>query len=204
MKSVFRSLSSKASIAASHEPPKKIPGSHGRYAGAMFTAASKAGMLEKVETELLSITNVISKDKGFSTFLSNPTVPRAEKQTKLGNLLEDGKFSHLTKNLIITMSANGRVGEIGKVVDAFADFMDTSRGIVKVRIVSAEPLNKKSLDAIQAAVISMAGVEKKATLEVAVDSTILGGLQVQIGENFLDLSVASRVNKLSAALDGAL
>jgi F-type H+-transporting ATPase subunit O len=122
----------------------------------------------------------------------------------LGNLLEDGKFSHLTKNLIITMSANGRVGEIGKVVDAFADFMDTSRGIVKVRIVSAEPLNKKSLDAIQAAVISMAGVEKKATLEVAVDSTILGGLQVQIGENFLDLSVASRVNKLSAALDGAL
>lgn len=50
-----------ASAAVSHEPPKKIPGSHGRYAGAMFSAASKAGMLEKVEAELLSITNVISK-----------------------------------------------------------------------------------------------------------------------------------------------
>jgi len=204
MKSILRSFSSKASATVSHEPPKKIPGSHGRYAGAMFSAASKAGMLENVEAELLSITNVISKDKGFSTFLNNPTLPRAEKQIKLSNLLEDGKFSHLTKNLIITMSANGRAGEINRVVDAFTDFMETSRGVVKVRIVSSEPLNKKSLDIIQTAVISMAGVGKKANLEVTVDSSILGGLQVQIGERFLDLSVASRVNKLSAALDGAM
>jgi F-type H+-transporting ATPase subunit O len=204
MKSILRSFSSKASIAVSHEPPKKIPGSYGRYAGAMFTAASKAGMLDKVETELLSITNVISKDKGFSTFLNNPTIPRAEKQSKLRNLLEDGKFSHLTKNLIITMSANGRVGEINRVVEAFTDFMETSRGVLKARIVSAEPLNKKSLDTIQAAVISMAGAGKKANLEVIVDSTILGGLQIQIGEKFLDLSVASRLNKLSTALEGAV
>ena len=72
-------------------------------------------MLDKVDTELLSIANVMSKDKGFSAFLGNPTVPRAEKQTKLENLLEDGKFSHLTKNLVITMSANGRVGDLTKV-----------------------------------------------------------------------------------------
>ena len=136
--------------------------------------------------------------------MNNPTLPRAEKQIKLSNLLEDGKFSHLTKNLIITMSGNGRAGEINRVVDAFTDFMETSRGVVKVRIVSSEPLNKKSLDIIQTAVISMAGVGKKANLEVTVDSSILGGLQVQIGERFLDLSVASRVNKLSAALDGAM
>jgi len=204
MKSVLRFFSSKASIAVSHEPPKKIPGSYGRYAGAMFTAASKAGMLDTVETELLSITNVISKDEGFSTFLNNPTIPRAEKRTKLENLLQDGRFSHLTKNLIITMSANGRVGEINRVVEAFVDCMETSRGIVKARIVSAEPLNKKSLDTIQAAVISMAGAGKKANLEVVVDSTIFGGLQIQIGEKFLDLSVASRLNKLSDALDGAM
>ena len=67
------------------------------------------------------------------------------------------------------MSANGRVGEINRVVEAFVDCMETSRGIVKARIVSAEPLNKKSLDTIQAAVISMAGAGKKANLEVVVD-----------------------------------
>lgn len=204
MKSVLRSLSSKAASSISHEPPKKIPGPHGRYAGAFFTAASKMGMLDKVETELLSITNVMSKEKGFAAFLGNPTVPRAEKQLKLSNLLEDGKFSHLTKNLITTMSANGRIGEIKKVVDAFSDFMETSRGVVNVRIISAETLKKKSLDTIRAAVISMAGSGKRANLEVTVDPLILGGLQIQIGEKFLDLSVSTRVNNLTSALDGSL
>lgn len=202
MKSVLRSLSSKAASAVSHEPPKKIPGPHGRYAGAFFTAASKMGMLDKVETELLSVTNVISKEKGFASFLGNPTVPRAEKQQKLSNLLEDGKFSHLTKNLIITMSANGRVGEVKKVVDAFSDLMETSRGVVNVRIISAEALKKKNLDTIRAAVMSMAG--KRANLEVTVNPLILGGLQIQIGEKFLDLSVSSRVNSLTSALDGSV
>ena len=64
-----------AAAAVSHEPPKKIPGPHGRYAGALFTAASKSGMLDKVETELLSITNVMSKvkEKKYFPFSSHPT-----------------------------------------------------------------------------------------------------------------------------------
>lgn len=36
------------------------------------------------------------------------------------------------------------------------------------------------------------------------DPLILGGLQIQIGEKFLDLSVSTRVNNLTSALDGSL
>jgi F0F1-type ATP synthase delta subunit len=39
---------------------------------------------------------------------------------------------------------------------------------------------------------------------VKVDPAILGGLQIQVGEKFLDLSVASRISNLSASLDGAV
>ncbi len=39
--------------------------------------------------------------------------------------------------------------------------METSRGIVKVVITSAEPLKKKSLDSVQAAVLSMVGAGKQ-------------------------------------------
>jgi F0F1-type ATP synthase delta subunit len=41
------------------------------------------GMLDKVEGELLAINDTMSKNKGFSTFLGNPTVPRGEKQKKV-------------------------------------------------------------------------------------------------------------------------
>ena len=47
------------------------------------------------------------------------------------------------------------------MVSAFVDLMETSRGIVKVVITSAEPLKKKSLDSVQAAVLTMVGTGKQ-------------------------------------------
>jgi F0F1-type ATP synthase delta subunit len=48
--------------------------------------------------------------------------------------------------------------------------MEASKGIVGVRIISAETLKKSSLDTIQAAVTSMVGKDKKVNLEVLVPS----------------------------------
>ena len=48
-----------------------------------------------------------------------------------------------------------------QVVDAYLDLMETSRGAVNVKIVTAEPLSKKSLSTVQSAVLSMVGTGKK-------------------------------------------
>jgi F0F1-type ATP synthase delta subunit len=40
-------------------------------------------------------------------------------------------------------------------------------------------------------------------VETQVDESILGGLQVMVGDRFLDLSVASRVADLTQALETA-
>lgn len=72
------------SFSASHEPPKKLFGHTGRYAMATYTAASKAGALEKVESELTSFAEVVKKNANLAAFLSNPTIPRSEKTSKVG------------------------------------------------------------------------------------------------------------------------
>lgn len=36
-----------AAAAVNHLPPKKIPGIHGRYAGALYTAASKVSRIQQ-------------------------------------------------------------------------------------------------------------------------------------------------------------
>lgn len=146
----------------------------------------------------------MSKNKGFAVFLENPAVPRGEKMKKIEDLLEDGKFSYLTKNLIATLAANGKAGEVKKVVNAFAEMMEASRGVVSVKIISAETLKDSNLKTIEAAVIAMVGKDKKVNLETKVEPSILGGLQILVGEKFLDLSVASRVSSLSTSLDGAV
>ncbi len=65
--------------AKNHAPPKRIHGVTGRYAGAVYTAASKAGILDKVENELVAFSTTLAKSPTFAAFLSNPTIPRGDK-----------------------------------------------------------------------------------------------------------------------------
>eukprot|EP00428_Durinskia_dybowskii_P062611 CAMPEP_0170389876 /NCGR_PEP_ID=MMETSP0117_2-20130122/18846_1 /TAXON_ID=400756 /ORGANISM="Durinskia baltica, Strain CSIRO CS-38" /LENGTH=207 /DNA_ID=CAMNT_0010645883 /DNA_START=55 /DNA_END=678 /DNA_ORIENTATION=+ len=195
-----RSFSSKA---VSHAPPKKVHGTTGRYAGAVYTAASKASLLDKVEGELLAVNDLINKSPNFSAFLSNPTISRQDKANKIGDLVQEPKFTHITRNLFLTLAANGRIGESGRVIRDFSELMQASRGAVKVTIISAEALKKKQLETIQSGIVAMVGAGKTVDIETTVDASILGGLQVMVGDRFLDLSVASRVADLSKSLESA-
>ena len=192
-----------AAAAASHAAPKKLHGINGRYAGAIYTAASKAGILEKVEGEMLAFNDVLKKSPAFASFLSNPTVPRGEKVAQVGSILDENKISHVTRNLFLTLSANGKIGEASKVIGEYAELMAAKRGVVKAVIISAEALKKDTVESVKKAVTAMAG---KGTVEVElkVDPTIVGGLQIMVGDKFLDLSVNSRIADLSKSLEGAV
>ena len=194
MQRIFRSNTIKNfrmfSDAAKHTPPSKVHGITGRYAGALYTAASKAGQLEKVEGELLAFSNTLKNSKDFAKFLANPTVARSEKVSKINDVLEDSKISYFTKNLFLTMSANGKIKDADKVVAAFVEMMEVSRGVVNVKIVSAEKLTDASLKTVQGAVSKLVGAGKKVNLEVKQDPKLLGGLQIHVGDKFLDLSVS--------------
>ena len=78
--------------------------------------------------------------------------------------------------------------------------MQAGRGNEKVTIVSAEPLSAGQISSIQKGVVKMSGVKGEVEVETKVDPSILGGLQVMIGDKFLDLSARSRIAELSQAL----
>lgn len=77
---------------------------------------------------------------------------------------------------------------------------------MKVTIITAEALKKKQLETIQKAVLGMVGGEgsKSVDIDVVEDASIIGGLQVLIGDQFLDLSVQSRINTLNTTLTTSL
>jgi ATP synthase F1 delta subunit len=83
------------------------------------------------------------------------------------------------------------------------ELLQASRGSTDVTIISAEKLQKAQLETIQKAVSKIVG-NKPFDLKTSVHPEILGGLQVMIGDRFLDLSVGSRVNELSKTLDSAV
>ncbi|GMI33799.1 hypothetical protein TrCOL_g11861 [Triparma columacea] len=183
-----------------HAPPIKLFGVHARYANATYSAASASKSLPKVEAELLAIKATAEKDAAFSSFLSDPTVAPAAKEAQI-NTLFGSKMSDITVNLMSALAGNARLGETTKVVDCFSELMKASRGEVDAVITSAAPLSKAVADQVTAALKGKVG-DKKVVLSMVVDPNIMGGLQVQIGDEFVDLSTASRIDAVSRAING--
>ena len=183
-----------SSEAAQHRPVLQIHGLQARYANATYVAASKAGQLEKVESELNGLLQASKTSKQFASILENPMISRDDKTKYVSGL---DKLSQITRNLLITMAGNARLVELPKVAATFSQLMMAKRGEVDAKIISAEPLTDAQLKEVQAAMQSQIPKGKSVVIESVTDPSIVGGLQVQIGDQFLDLSVKSRIDEIS-------
>jgi len=193
-----RSFAKKAAAASgeSHQPILKVHGLAGRYANATYIAASKVGALDKVEAELLALQATAAKSPAFSAFLNNPMISRDLKAVEIAKMTS-GKFSDLTTNLLTTLAGNARLSELPKVAATYEKLMRAKRGEVDAMLITAEKISDAEAKAIADAVMKgRSAANQKIVLKTKVDPTILGGLQVQIGDEFLDLSIKSQVEEI--------
>jgi len=66
---------------------------------------------------------VLETKPAFSEYLNNPTVSRDAKVGAIEKLFDGPKTSGVSKNLMVTMAANNRVGDAAKVADAYCELM---------------------------------------------------------------------------------
>lgn len=191
-----RTASRSMATDVAHRPPIDLHGIHARYANAAYVAASKASVLETVEAELNGIKLTATNSIEFQQFLENPLISRINKEKQIGELMK-GKVSDVTLNLMLTLAGNARLAETPKIADTYSQLMKAKRGEVEATIISADALTKAQLDTVAAAMKNQVGADKKVILSAEVDPSILGGLQVQIGDKFLDLSVGSKIESIS-------
>jgi len=180
--------------------PVKLFGIHARYASAAYIAAAKAGVKPTVEAELLAFKSVMETNDAFGTFVSNPTVSRDEKVAAIEKLYDGSKTTHVTKNTLSTLAANARLNEVDKVIDAYLAIMKADRKEVDAVITSAEPLSAKQTKQISAALAPHLKAGEKVKLSTVVDAALIGGLTVQIGDSFMDLSAASKIKTLQRSI----
>jgi F-type H+-transporting ATPase subunit O len=138
-----------ASISALNQVPLVLHGIDGRYATALFSAASKQKALEKVENDLNNLKTLLESDKKVAWFLETPTIDRQKKQKVVDVLLEKGKYSPIVSNFLGVLAENGRLNETEKVISAFGQLMVAVRGEVSVVVTSAKELDQKTLSKIK-------------------------------------------------------
>lgn len=182
------------------QPKIQLFGVEAQYANALYSVAAKQKALETVEKELHSIEQAIKKDESFLSFLKDPTIPRYSKQQDISRVMEQAKYSQPVAGLFEILAENGRLAEALGVITSYKKLMSAYRGEVQAKVISADPLSKPELDQVKKALGTRVEKGQTLVLETAVDPNIMGGLKVHIGNYFIDLSLATKIDKINSVL----
>ncbi|KAM6952621.1 ATP synthase peripheral stalk subunit OSCP, mitochondrial isoform 1-T2 [Lycodopsis pacificus] len=176
--------------------PIQVYGVAGRYATALFSAASKQKKLDQVEQEMGKVSALI-KDPNISSIVMNPHVKRSIKQKTFHDGLAKDKVSAITVNLITVLSDNGRLPITGEVIVAFRKMMSAHRGEVICSVTTAQPLDVPNLADLKVALKGFLQKGETIKLETKSDPAILGGMIVSIGDKYVDMSTKTKIQKLT-------
>merc|ERR1711973_560885 len=187
-----RDFASSASLNQLVKTPAPVFGTEGRYAAALYSAATKQKALDAVE-----------KDQKIAEFLADPSVKKTVKADGLSGACDKLKLNPLSKNLFVALAENGRHGLVESVISSFSSIMAAHRGEVVCEGTTAKPLNAAMTKEVEAAIAMFLQKGQKSLTSYKVDPAIMGGMVVSIGDRFVDMSTASKVKKYSEIIQAA-
>lgn len=178
-------------------------GTAGRYASALYSAAAKKGVLTEVEADLKLLQSTLDSSTVLSNFVKDPSYSRAAKVDGITKLMADAKASETTTNAVAVMADNGRLGDVSKVIGLYSELLTAAKGEVTAVITSAKALKPDEQKQITASVGTLLEGKKMITT-FKVDEALINGITVDLGDKFLDMSVATQLKKLQALLSDGL
>ncbi|XP_023016173.2 ATP synthase subunit O, mitochondrial [Leptinotarsa decemlineata] len=186
------------------KPPVQIFGIEGRYATALYSAASKRKTLEIVEKDLLKLQTSMKSDPKIRGIIENPTVKRSSKSDALKVVAQKISLKSETDNLLQLLAENGRLGKLDGVINAYRTIMAAHRGEVTCEVITAKELDSDQKQKLQAVLKSFLKPKETINLTTKVDPSIIGGMIVSVGDRYVDMSVASKIKKYTEIISAAV
>ena len=102
------------------------------------------------------------------------------------------------RNFIQLLVRNGRLPALEEIRRLYDHLKSESEGVVEAQISSAFPLEGRELE--QLVSLLSTRYEKNISPTVDVDSDLIGGIKVQVGDKVWDASVRGKLQKMATAL----
>ncbi|KHN97347.1 ATP synthase subunit 5 [Metarhizium album ARSEF 1941] len=202
-----RCFAAAATAAAESQPPIAVFGLDGTYASALYTAAAKSSTLDATAKALGNLNALVDRDAKLSKILAAPALAAEDKAAVVAELARQaGAGGDTVRNFLDALAENNRLALLKGVCDKFAAIMSAARGELELKVTSAQPLDGKTLARLETAVSKSpyVGQGKKLKVTNQVNSDIIGGLVVEVGDRTIDLSVSSRIAKMNKLLTDTL
>ena len=166
---------------------------------AMVLAAEADGALDDLEDELFRFGRVVAGQPDLRAALADPSLPAERKQALLSALL-DGKVTPVTLRLISQMVLHPRGRSLTAALDLCAGLAARRREQLIAVVRSAVELSATQRRRLASALAATYG--HQVHLNVVIDPSVMGGISIQIGDELIDGTVATRLAAVRRKLAG--
>ena len=169
-----------------------------RYATALFEIAKEQGAMTKFKEEASMICHILDGEPEYINLLSHPSVIEEQKleliREAFGNKVAD-EFIGLMELIIKKSRTEYLIGILKK----FIEMAKVEEGLLKGTVTSAMPLTNQQIAQIKANLEQ--GTGKTIELDVVVDTSLIGGLIVRVGDKVVDGSIKGQMDTLKSQLN---
>jgi len=170
-----------------------------RYSQAVFRIALDSKELNRWQSDLRKIAS-LANDAALFALLENPEVSFDNKAKVLSERL--GDINPLALKLVSVLVTKGKLGMIGDIADEYQRLVDNYRGIEGAEVAevtTALPLDDEDKLRLAQRLTSLVG--KPVVLKPKVDSSLIGGVIIRVGDKLIDGSIRNKLLALKRDLE---
>ncbi len=168
-----------------------------RYANALFEVGIEGEKLDLFYEELTSIVGIFKENDEFFRIFKTPLISKEEKKGLVEKVYKESASLEMVNFLKILIDKD-RIGIIDEISVEYKNLLNEKKNILEAVAISAVPMKEEALNQLQ---IKLSGITgKNVSLQNEVDASLLGGVLIRMGNEEIDGTLKTRLEKLKEEL----
>ena len=164
-----------------------------KYAKVLFNTAVKNNIAGDLKEGLNTIAKLAKSIPEFNHVLFTKNISVSDKKSILSNVLKD-KINPLAFELLMILTENDEIQLFRDVTNKYNHLMNANSVELDVSIISNAELSEDKLGSIKDSLSKK--LDRKINIKNNVDESLVGGVQLRIGNTIIDNSISNKLNKL--------
>ena len=165
-----------------------------RYVKSLLGLAVEQGVLDEVHRDMQLFNRVCKENRNFVAMLRSPVIRHENKRAVLKKIFT-GKVGTLTMAIINIVTLKNREPILPAIASEFHNAYNVYKEIGKAYLTTTVPADKDLLEVMEALSKKLAN-KQTIEMETAVDSELIGGFVLNVGDRQIDASIRSKLRKL--------